>query len=158
MLNKAVLMGRLGADPEVRRLNSGAPVVSLRVATSERWTDKNTGEKKERTEWHQVVIFNEPLCKVAEQYLKKGHLVYLEGQIATRKWQDQAGQDRYSTEIVLRPYNGELKLLPQGGSGERAPAADSPDAYGRETSREPARPQPEQRQSFSQELDDEIPF
>jgi len=110
-VNKVIVIGNLGADPEVRTLPSGGQVVNLRVATSETWKDKGTGERKERTEWHSVAIFNEGLGKIATQYLKKGSTVYLEGQLETRKWQDQSGNDRYSTEVVLRPYRGELTLL-----------------------------------------------
>jgi len=115
-LNKVCLIGNLGADPEVRRMQNGNPIVNLRVATSESWRDKNTGERRERTEWHRVVIFNEGLAKVAEQYLRKGSKVYLEGQLQTRKWQDQSGQDRYSTEVVLQGFGGSLIMLgsPQG--------------------------------------------
>ncbi len=155
MLNKVTLMGRLGADPEIRRLNSGDPVVSLRLATSERWTDKQSGEKKERTEWHSVVIFNEGLCKIAEQYLKKGHLVYLEGKIRTRKWQGQDGQDRYTTEIVLRKFQGELKLLPQG-SGK--PGPDSADSYGQQSGGSHQQQPEQRRESFGDDLNDKIPF
>ena len=110
-INKVILIGNLGKDPEVRRLNSGDQVVSFPVATSETWRDKNSGERKERTEWHNVVIFNENLGKVAEQYCKKGTKVYLEGQLQTRKWQDQSGNDRYTTEVVLQRFRGELQLL-----------------------------------------------
>ena len=110
-VNKVILVGNLGKDPEVRRLNSGDQVVSFSVATSETWRDKNSGERKERTEWHNIVIFNEPLGKVAEQYCKKGTKVYLEGQLQTRKWQDQSGADRYTTEVVLQRFRGELQLL-----------------------------------------------
>ena len=110
-VNKVILIGNLGADPEVRALPSGGQVVNLRVATSETWKDKGTGERKERTEWHSIAIFNDGLGKIATQYLKKGATVYLEGQLETRKWQDQSGNDRYSTEVVLRPYRGELTLL-----------------------------------------------
>jgi single-strand DNA-binding protein len=115
-VNKVILVGNLGADPEVRRMGSGEPVVNLRIATSESWRDKQSGERKEKTEWHSVVIFNENLAKVAEQYLKKGSTVYLEGQLQTRKWQDKTGADRYSTEIVLQRYRGEMTLL--GGRGD----------------------------------------
>ena len=110
-VNKVILVGNLGRDPEVRRLGSGEPVVNLRIATSESWKDKNSGERKEKTEWHSVVIFNENLAKVAESYLKKGSKVYLEGQLQTRKWQDQAGQEKYTTEIVLQRFRGELTIL-----------------------------------------------
>src|ERR671926_48289 len=117
-VNKVILVGNLGKDPEVRRLNSGEPVVNLRIATSESWKDKATGERKERTEWHNVVIFNENLARVAEQYLRKGSKVYVEGQLQTRKWQDQSGQDRYTTEVVIQRFNGELVLLDsREGSG-----------------------------------------
>lgn len=110
-VNKVILIGNLGADPEVRALPNGGQVVNLRIATSESWRDKGTGERKERTEWHSIAIFNDGLGKIATQYLKKGSTVYLEGQLETRKWQDQSGSDRYSTEVVLRPYRGELTLL-----------------------------------------------
>ena len=110
-VNKVILIGNLGADPEVRALPNGGQVVNLRVATSETWKDKGTGERKERTEWHSIAIFNDGLGKIATQYLKKGSTVYLEGQLEARKWQDQSGNDRYSTEVVLRPYRGELTLL-----------------------------------------------
>ena len=117
-VNKVILVGNLGADPEVRRLNSGDPVVNMRIATSETWRDKGSGERRERTEWHNVVIFNDNLAKVAEQYLKKGAKVYVEGQLQTRKWQDQQGQDRYTTEIVLQKFRGELQMLDSRGAGE----------------------------------------
>ena len=107
-VNKVILVGNLGADPEIRRTQDGRPIVNLRVATSETWRDKGTGERKERTEWHRVVIFSEGLAKVAEQYLKKGARVYLEGQLQTRKWQDQGGQDRYSTEVVLQDFSAQI--------------------------------------------------
>ncbi len=116
-VNKVILVGNLGADPEVRRLGSGEPVVNLRIATSETWRDKATGERREKTEWHTVVIFNENIAKVAEQYLKKGSKVYLEGQLQTRKWQDKTGADRYSTEIVLQRYRGEMTILESRGEG-----------------------------------------
>ena len=116
-VNKVILVGNLGADPEIRRLNSGDPVVNIRVATSESWRDKASGERKEKTEWHNVVIFNDNLAKVAEQYLKKGMKVYVEGQLQTRKWQDQTGQDRYTTEIVLQKFRGELQMLDARGQG-----------------------------------------
>jgi len=119
-VNKVILIGNLGKDPEVRRMNSGDQVVSFSVATSENWKDKNSGERKEKTEWHNVVIFNENLGKVAEQYCKKGTKVYLEGQIQTRKWQDKDGNDRYTTEIVLQRFRGELQLLDSRPSGDGA--------------------------------------
>ena len=115
-VNKVIIVGNLGRDPEVRSFQNGGKVVNLRIATSETWRDKASGERKARTEWHSVAIFNENLARIAEQYLRKGSTVYIEGQLETRKWQDQSGQDRYTTEIVLRPYRGELTLL--GGRGE----------------------------------------
>lgn len=118
-VNKVILIGNLGADPEVRHTQDGRPIVNLRVATSESWRDKKSGERREKTEWHRVVIFNEGLANIAEQYLKKGSKVYLEGQLQTRKWQDQSGQDKYSTEVVLQGFNGTMTMLdgPGGGSG-----------------------------------------
>jgi single-strand DNA-binding protein len=116
-VNKVILVGNLGKDPEIRRTQDGRPIANLSVATSESWRDKNTGERKEKTEWHRVVIFSEPLCKVVEQYLKKGAKVYIEGQLQTRKWTDQSGQEKYSTEVVLQGFNGTLTMLDgrQGG-------------------------------------------
>ncbi|MEQ3709989.1 MAG: single-stranded DNA-binding protein [Tateyamaria sp.] len=118
-VNKVILIGNLGRDPEVRTFQNGGKVCNLRIATSETWKDRNTGERKERTEWHSVAIFSEPLARVAEQYLRKGSKVYIEGQLETRKWQDQSGQDKYSTEVVLRPYRSELTMLDgrDGGGG-----------------------------------------
>ena len=115
-VNKVILVGNLGADPEVRRMPSGDPVVNLRIATSETWRDKNSGERKEKTEWHQVVIFNDNLAKVAEQYLKKGAKVYIEGALQTRKW-EKDGVERYSTEVVLQKFRGELQMLDARGQG-----------------------------------------
>lgn len=115
-VNKVILIGNLGADPEIRRTQDGRPIANLRIATSESWRDRNSGERREKTEWHNVVIFNEGLCKIAEQYLKKGSTVYVEGQLQTRKWQDQNGQDRYTTEVVLQGFNSALTML--GGRGE----------------------------------------
>lgn len=116
-VNKVILVGNLGADPEIRRTQDGRPIANLRLATTESWRDKNTGEKRERTEWHRVVVFSEPLCKVLEQYVKKGAKLYIEGQLQTRKWQDQQGQDRYSTEVVLQGFNGVLTMLDSRGAG-----------------------------------------
>jgi len=160
-VNKVILIGNLGRDPEVRRTNAGAPVVNLRMATTETWRDKNSGERQERTEWHNVVIFNEALAKVAEQYLKKGSKVYVEGQLQTRKWQDQSGQDRYTTEVVVNRFRGELTLLDRAGdsvgaSGGDAFGASSPLDAGRE-SRPPARV-PATAGSLAEDLDDDIPF
>src|SRR5438034_7652502 len=123
-VNKVILVGNLGADPEIRRTQDGRPVANLRVATSDTWRDKTTGERRERTEWHRVVIFNEGLCRIAEQYLKKGSKVYLEGQLQTRKWQDQQGQDRYSTEVVLQGFNSQLTMLDRVGGGTAGDAGD----------------------------------
>src|SRR6184192_1521810 len=128
-VNKVILVGNLGKDPEIRRTQDGRPIANLSVATSESWRDKATGERKEKTEWHRVVIFNEGLCKVAEQYLKKGAKVYIEGQLQTRKWTDQAGVEKYSTEVVLQGFNSSLTMLDgrsSGGSGNFA-ADDSGD-------------------------------
>ncbi|PZQ99475.1 MAG: single-stranded DNA-binding protein [Cereibacter sphaeroides] len=118
-VNKVIIVGNLGRDPEVRSFQNGGKVVNLRIATSETWRDKSSGERKERTEWHSVAIFNENIARVAEQYLKKGSKVYIEGQLETRKWQDQSGQDRYTTEVVIRPFRGEMTLLDgrEGGGG-----------------------------------------
>ncbi|WP_439541820.1 single-stranded DNA-binding protein [Hyphomicrobium sp.] len=118
-VNKVILVGNLGKDPEIRRTQDGRPIANLRIATSESWKDKNSGERKEKTEWHSVVIFNENLCKVVEQYVKKGAKLYIEGQLQTRKWQDQQGNDRYSTEVVLQGFNGTLTMLDgrQGSGG-----------------------------------------
>jgi len=155
-VNKVILIGHLGADPEVRRTNSGDPVVSFRVATSESWRDKNSGERKERTEWHTVVCFNENLAKFAEHYLKKGAKVYVEGQLATRKWEGNDGQPRYTTEVVLQKFRGELQSLDKLPSN-RPPGADSQDDYGTQSGRDTSGGQPLGSLS-PRELDDEIPF
>lgn len=129
-INKVILVGNLGADPEIRRTQDGRAIANLSVATSESWRDKNTGERRDKTEWHRVVIFNEGLCKVAEQYLKKGAKVYLEGQLQTRKWQDQSGQDKYTTEVVLQGFNGNLTML-DGRNGAGGGMSDNNQAdYG----------------------------
>ena len=116
-VNKVILIGNLGADPEVRSFPNGGQVCSLRVATSETWKDRNSGERREKTEWHRVEIYSEPLVRVAQQYLRKGSKIYIEGQLETRKWQDQSGQDRYTTEVALRPYRSELTMLDSRGEG-----------------------------------------
>jgi single-strand DNA-binding protein len=119
-VNKVILIGNLGADPDIKRTQDGRPIANLSIATSESWRDKNSGERREKTEWHRVVIFNEGLCKIAESYLKKGSKVYIEGQLQTRKWTDQSGQDKYSTEVVLQGFNGNLTMLDgrnEGGGG-----------------------------------------
>ena len=133
-VNKVIIIGNLGRDPEVRSFPNGGKVCNLRIATSESWRDKASGERKERTEWHSVAIMSEPLAKIAEQYLSKGSTVYIEGQLETRKWQDQSGQDRYSTEIVLRPFSGNLTLLGGKQDGDRGQSGggydQSPAGYG----------------------------
>lgn len=155
-INRVTLMGRLGADPEIRRMDNGDPIANLRLATSEIWRDKTTGEKKERTEWHQVVIFNKPLCELAEKYLAKGNLVYLEGQLCTRSWEDQAGQKRYATEVVLRPFSGELKLLPQGNGGRQG--ASSPEDYGSHSDGSTRQDSQQNQSPGMRDMADEIPF
>lgn len=143
-VNKVTLVGNLGRDPEVREFSNGGKVVNLRIATSETWKDKSTGEKKERTEWHSVAIFQDGLARVAEQYLRKGSKVYIEGQLETIKWQDQSGNDRYSTEVVLRPYRGELVMLDgkSSGSGGASQQSSAGTTVG----------------SGTNDLDDDIPF
>jgi single-strand DNA-binding protein len=155
-VNKVILVGNLGKDPEVRRLNSGEPVVNLSLATSESWRDKATGERKEKTEWHRVVIFNENLAKVAEQYLKKGSTVYIEGQLQTRKWTDQAGVEKYSTEVVLQKFRGELTMLGGKGGGEGRSYEDDGASMGGGAGKKRVASGP--AENFSQDLDDEIPF
>jgi single-strand DNA-binding protein len=162
-VNKVILVGNLGRDPEVRRLNSGKPVVNLSVATSESWRDKDSGERKEKTEWHRVVIFNENLAKIAEQYLKKGAKVYVEGQLQTRKWTDQSGVEKYSTEVVLQGFNATLTMLDGRSEGGGARGGDEGGDFGRsspmEGNREPARIAGRSGgASLAEELDDEIPF
>jgi single-strand DNA-binding protein len=143
-VNKVILIGNLDRDPEMRRTQNGNPVVNLSIATSERWKDKQTSEKKERVEWHRIVIFNEKLCEVAEKYLKKGSKVYLEGSLQTRSWEDETGQTRYSTEVVLQAFNGALVMLdgPQGKSGP------DPDDYGRTRTVEQGEAPAHQAQNF----------
>ncbi len=155
-VNKVILIGNLGADPEIKRTQDGRPIANLRVATSESWRDKNTGERKEKTEWHRVVIFSEGLCRVAEQYLKKGSKVYIEGQLQTRKWTDQSGVEKYSTEVVLQGFNSTLTMLDGrgGGAGSESSAGDfgssGPSAGG---SRRPVA-----AGSRTNDMDDDIPF
>ena len=144
-VNKVILVGNLGADPEVRTSASGDKVANLRIATSEAWKDRSSGERKERTEWHRVVIFNEHLVKVAEEYCRKGTTVYVEGALQTRKWTDNAGVEKYSTEIVLQKFRGELNLVGgkrEGGDSDETPRGGSAG----------------KRETFSADLDDEIPF
>ncbi len=154
-VNKVILVGNLGADPEVRQLPSGEPVVNLRVATSESWRDKNSGERKEKTEWHRVVIFNENIAKVAEKYLKKGSKVFLEGQLQTRKWTNKDGQEQYSTEVVIQRFRGDLVMLDGRGEGGGAMEGASAGGGGRRAVAGGGRG--EQR-DFSADPDDEIPF
>jgi single-strand DNA-binding protein len=157
-VNKVILVGNLGADPEARSLNNGGEVVNMRVATSESWSDKSSGQRQERTEWHNVVIFNENLGRVAKSYLKKGSKVYLEGQIQTRKWQDQSGNDRYTTEVVLNRFRGELVLLDRAeGGGSRGDFGGGEDfgSSGGGSARPQQRPQPA---TFDNDLDDDVPF
>lgn len=129
-VNKVILVGNLGADPEIRSLNSGDKVANIRIATSETWRDKNSGERREKTEWHNVVMFDQNLVKVAENYLKKGSKVYVEGQLQTRKWQDRDGNDRYTTEVVLQRFRGELHMLDSRGGGGGGGGYDSDDSFG----------------------------
>ena len=152
-VNKVILVGNLGADPEIRSLNSGDRVANLRIATSETWRDRSSGERKEKTEWHRVVIVNEQLAKVAEQYLKKGSTVYIEGQLQTRKWTDNSGAEKYSTEIVLQKFRGELTML--GGRGD---GGGSSGGYGGGERSSGGRSGGGGRSDFSADLDDEIPF
>lgn len=160
-VNKVILIGYLGADPDIRRTQGGNVIANMRVATSESWRDRTSGERREKTEWHTVVIFNEALAKIAEQYLKKGAHVYIEGKLQTRKWQDQSGADRYSTEIVLNGFDATLTML-GGNPSNRPPSADSPDDYGhsRDSTTRSAgtRASPPASGNFSRDLDDDIPF
>src|ERR1044072_343358 len=163
--NKVILVGNLGADPEARSLNNGGEVVNLRVATSENWKDRD-GNRQERTEWHRVVIFNENLGRVAKSYLKKGSKVYLEGQIQTRKWTDQSGADRYSTEVVLQRFRGELVLLDSRGQGGRGFGGGDDYGGGYESGSSGfggsggggSLPQPRPAPAFDSDLDDDVPF
>ncbi|ABC90892.1 single-strand DNA binding protein [Rhizobium etli CFN 42] len=167
-VNKVILVGNVGADPEIRRTQDGRPIANLRIATSETWRDRNSGERREKTEWHNVVVFNEGLCKVVEQYVKKGAKLYVEGQLQTRKWQDQQGQDRYSTEVVLQGFNSTLTMLDGrgdgggassgfgGGRGSSGGGNDYGDDYGA-----PSSSSSSNRGgggNFSRDLDDDIPF
>ncbi len=176
-VNKVILVGNVGKDPEIRRTQSGSPIANLRIATSESWRDKTSGERKEKTEWHSVAIFNENLCKVVEQYVKKGSKLYIEGQLQTRKWQDKDGQERYSTEVVLQGFNGVLTMLDTKGSGAPGGMAEDGQAdygsgggysgggggssggYGAASAPKAA---PAKSgggaKSFDKKLDDEIPF
>jgi single-strand DNA-binding protein len=172
-VNKVILIGNVGADPEIRRTQDGRPIANLRIATSEQWRDKNSGERREKTEWHTVVVFNEGLCKVVEQYVKKGAKLYIEGALQTRKWQDQSGAERYSTEIVLQGFNSTLTMLDgRGEGGGRGQSQggdydyDSGPSFGGDSggrSSQPARSSnpgraPQSAPSFSRDMDDDIPF
>ena len=157
-VNKVILVGNLGADPEVRHTQDGRPIVNLRVATSESWRDKNSGERRERTEWHRVVIFSEGLCRIAEQYLRKGSKVYLEGQLQTRKWEDQSGQERYSTEVVLQGFNSTLTMLDGRSGGESGAGYGGGSSFGQSSPMEPAGGGSGGGQSFARDLDDDVPF
>ena len=156
-VNKVILVGNLGADPEIRHTQDGRPIANLRVATSESWRDRNTGERRERTEWHRVVIFSEGLCKIAEQYLRKGSKVYLEGQLQTRKWEDQSGNERYTTEVVLQGFNSALTMLDSRSSSESFGDQRSSGDFGQTSPMEKGG-QGGRKDDFAQELDDEIPF
>ncbi|MBP2238599.1 single-strand DNA-binding protein [Sinorhizobium kostiense] len=170
-VNKVILIGNVGADPEIRRTQDGRPIANLRIATSESWRDRNSGERREKTEWHNVVVFSEGLCKVVEQYVKKGAKLYIEGQLQTRKWQDQNGNDRYTTEVVLQGFNSTLTMLDGRGEGGGAGRGGSDYAGGfggggyedydqpRQSSGGRSGGQPNQGGSnFSRDLDDDIPF
>ena len=150
-VNKVLLIGNLGGDPEIRRTQDGKPVVNLSIATSETWRDKNTGERKEKTEWHRVVIWNEGLCKIAEQYLAKGSKVYIEGALQTRKWQDKDGQDKYSTEVVLNGYGGSLTMLDKPGD-----RSEESNDYAEATGRAPPRRVP--AGGRNDDMNDDVPF
>lgn len=176
-VNKVILIGNVGADPEIRRTQDGRPIANLRIATSESWRDRNSGERREKTEWHSVVVFNEGLCKVVEQYVKKGAKLYIEGALQTRKWQDQNGNDRYSTEIVLQGFNSTLTMLDGrgegggggrggdfGGGGDYAGGGSYGGGSGGGYDQQPARGGGASRGgqpsggNFSNDLDDDIPF
>lgn len=175
-INKVILIGNLGADPEIRHTQDGRPIANMRIATSETWRDKNTGERREKTEWHTIVIFSEGLCKVVEQYVKKGSKVYLEGALQTRTWEDRDGNTRYTTEVVLKAFNSTLVML-DGASGNRPPPAGSEDDYGTQSTRDESKPMQRPHTGFSsadyqraksgdanapsfrrEGLDDEVPF
>lgn len=174
-VNKVILVGNVGKDPEIRRTQDGRPIANLSLATTESWRDKNTGERKDKTEWHRVVIFNENLCKVVEQYVKKGAKLYVEGQLQTRKWTDQSGVEKYSTEVVLQGFNGSLTMLDGAGGGRGSSAGamqeagqsdySTPDSGfgggsggGYSDSKRPAKSGGSSKGGFDKQLDDEIPF
>jgi single-strand DNA-binding protein len=170
-VNKVILIGNVGADPEIRRTQDGRPIANLRIATSEQWRDRNSGERKEKTEWHNVVVFNEGLCKVIEQYVKKGAKLYIEGALQTRKWQDQTGNDRYTTEVVLQGFNSTLTMLDgRGEGGGRSQGGDFGGDYGGDYGGSSSAPAPrtgaggggrgasQPAGNFSRDMDDDIPF
>jgi single-strand DNA-binding protein len=165
-VNKVILIGNVGADPEIRRTQVGRPIANIRLATSETWRDRNSGERREKTEWHTVVVFNEGLCKVVEQYVKKGAKLYIEGQLQTRKWQDQQGQDRYSTEVVLQGFGSTLTMLDGRGEGGGASGGRGSAGGGNDYGDDYGAPAPASSPSrggggggnFSRDLDDDIPF
>ncbi|MGB3446245.1 MAG: single-stranded DNA-binding protein [Xanthobacteraceae bacterium] len=162
-VNKVILVGNLGADPEIKRTQDGRPIANLRIATSESWRDKNTGERKEKTEWHRVVIFSEGLCRIAEQYLKKGAKVYIEGQLQTRKWTDQSGAERYSTEVVLQGFNATLTMLDGRSGGGGGSGSFGDDAGGDFGSSGPSGGAPRRAAvggggGRNADIDDDIPF
>ena len=164
-VNKVILVGNVGADPEIRRTQDGRPIANLRIATSETWRDRNSGERREKTEWHTVVVFNEGLCKVVEQYVKKGAKLYIEGQLQTRKWQDQQGQDRYSTEVVLQGFGSTLTMLDGRGEGGGASSGGGRGSSNNDYGDDYGAPAPSSSPSrgggggnFSRDLDDDIPF
>jgi len=157
-VNKVILIGNLGKDPEIRRTQDGRPIANLRIATSENWRDKATGERREKTEWHSVVIFNENLCKIVEQYLKKGSKIFVEGQLQTRKWQGQDGQDRYSTEVVLQGFNGNLTMLDGRSGGGSGMQENGQADYGGAEGGHSDAPRAKGKGGIDKQLDDEIPF
>lgn len=159
-VNKVILVGNLGADPEIRRTQDGKPIANLRLATSESWPDKSTGERKEKTEWHRVVVFNDGLCKVVEQYCRKGQKLYIEGKLQTRKWTDQSGVEKYSTEVVLNGYGGVLTMLdkPSSGQSDSGPQSNS---YAEATGRRPRATSPGRATGEAlrhRDMDDDVPF
>jgi len=169
-VNKVILIGNVGADPEIRRTQDGRPIANLRIATSETWRDRNSGERREKTEWHNVVVFNEGLCKVVEQYVKKGAKLYIEGALQTRKWQDQTGNDRYSTEVVLQGFNSTLTMLDGRGEGGGAGrggdfggssnfgGGQNYDDYGSRPASGSASASRSGGSQLSRDMDDDIPF
>jgi len=177
-VNKVILVGNVGKDPEIRRTQDGRPIANLSIATSETWRDKSSGERREKTEWHRVVVFNDNLCKVIEQYVKKGAKLYIEGQLQTRKWQDQQGQERYSTEVVLQGFNGQLTMLDSRGGSmgagmQEGGQSDYSGDYGgsmggstggnmgggeRRSSGQSSGSRPQGKGGFDKKIDDEIPF